>query len=401
MSVGLIKKYFFNMQKLRISKEKLLFLLSLLLIVLSFAYLIKGFYHLTLDDNNPIDLAYRWKEQQYIYRGIYPYHAGPGSPKIEPTIGAVKSGGYPPWAFFTGFIFIPGISLVATRFYFAILNLISLVILAIFAYQIGIPYGKTQALFSISASLALGSHATTLLNGQYGIIINAFLIGMFWSIEKYKNIWAGLLLGIATIKPNISALYFFILLIRWRIKAILSFFIYLIGGSIVIWIVTKVDPISMTSYIIYQSKYFADQGFSSINFLTIAGIDLKLATILMALVGTIVITAIFYIWRNSSLLTLFAIASVIGRVWTYHRFYDNVMLIFLLLALLDLTFRNPQQINILILTLLGISLWLPGRIVTISYLATLTQFIQFFIWIGALIYLLIQEKLKLKKLGDW
>jgi Glycosyltransferase family 87 len=384
------------MYSLKLGKEKILFFLSILLILLSFAYLVKGFSLLVLDDKNPIDLAYRWVEQQYIYRGIYPYHAGPGSPKIDPTLGAVDSGGYPPWAFFTGFVFIPGISLIATRFYFAILNFISLVILAIFAYQIGIPYGKTQALFSISASLALSSHVTTISNGQYGIIINAFLIGMFWSLEKHKNIWAGLLLGIATIKPNIAALYFFILPIRWRINAIVSFLIYIVGGSIVIWLVTKVDPIYMTNVIIYQSKYFADRGFSSINFLTQTGIDLKIATILMGLIGIAVITAIFYIWRNSSLLTLFAIASVIGRVWTYHRFYDNVMLIFLLLALLDLTFRNPQKSNILMLTLVGISLWLPARMITTSYFGIRAQFIQLIVWIAALIYLLIQDKWQLK-----
>jgi len=382
------------MQRLNSGKEKVLFFLSILLILLSLAYFIKGFYHLTLDKKGAIDLVFRWKEQQYIYRGLYPYDIRIGSPNIDPAIGAIESGGYPPWAFFTGFIFVPGIPLNLARYYFAALNLISLVILAIFSYRIGIPYGKVEALFSMSACLAFGSNGTTLLNGQYGIIINAFLIGMYWAIAKQKNTWAGLFLGIAMIKPNISALYFFILIVRRQFKALSAFFIYIIGASLIIWLITKIDPIYMSQRIVNQTKYFADEGYSSINILTNIGIEPVIATLLLAAVGVLVMTGIFYLWRNSSLLTLFAIASVIGRVWTYHRFYDNVMLVFFLLALIEMSFENPRFLNLLIMMLVAITLWLPGRIVEIDNVGAVVEFIQLVIWIAALIYLLIQNKMR-------
>lgn len=380
------------MRFLRFNSDKIWFFGSFLLFLIAFAYLVKGFYHLMLDPNNPVDLVLRWKEQQYIYRGVYSYDVTIDSPNFDPRIGEIASGGYPPWAFFTGLIFIPAISLKATRFYFAILNLISIVILAIFSYRIGIPYGKTKALFYLSATLAFGSNATTLLNGQYGIIINAFLIGMFWLIENPKNIWAGLLLGVAMLKPNISAFYFFVLLFRRRSKAILSFFLYIIGASLIVWIITKRDPIYMLNTLLRQSKHFADEGYSSISFLTHLGIDSTSATILLALVGLVAVTVIFYTYRNSSLLTLFAIASVIGRVSTYHRFYDNVMLIFFLLALLEMTFKNPHRLNILVLMLVGISLWLPGRTVELDNLGILVQFFQLLVWGFGLVYLLVQIK---------
>ena len=382
------------MKVFKLTQEKLWFGLAIVLLLLSLVYLLKGFYHLTLDKKGAIDLVYRWKEQQYIYQGLYPYDLRKGSPNIDPSIGDIRSGGYPPWAFFTGFFLIPGLSLNFTRFYFAILNLISLVILAIFSYQVGSPYGRAQALFSMSASLALGSHATTLLNGQYGIIINAFLIGMYWMLKKHQNLWTGLFLAIAMVKPNISAPYFFILLMRRQTKAILSFFIYISGASTIIWIITKVDPIYMSKSIIEQSKYFAHKGYSSINFLTAMGIDTQMATILLALVGVVVIIGIFYIWRDSSLLTLFAVASVIGRVGTYHRFYDNVMLIFLLLGLIEITFNNSQRMNLLFLALVGISLWFPGRIVQIENVGTIVELLQLIVWSISLIYLLVQVKLK-------
>jgi Glycosyltransferase family 87 len=362
--------------------------------LLSLAYFIKGFYHLTLDKKGAIDLVFRWKEQQYIYRGLYPYDVRGGSPNIDPAIGAVESGGYPPWAFFTGFIFVPGVSLNLARYYFAALNLVSLVIVAIFAYRIGIPYGRVEALFSMSACLAFGSNGTTLLNGQYGIIINAFLIGMFWGIEKRKNIWTGLCLAIAMVKPNISALYFFILIVRRQFKALMAFFIYIIGASLIIWLIVKIDPIYMSQRIVKQTKYFADDGYSVVNFLTNFSIDPIVATLLLAAIGLLAMTGIFAIWRNSSLLTLFAIASVIGRVWTYHRFYDNVMLVFFLLALIEMSFKNPRPLNLSMMMLVAITLWLPGSIVEIDNFGAIVEYIQLVIWIAALIYLLLQDKVR-------
>jgi hypothetical protein len=50
----------------------ILSLLTIMLLILSLAYLFKGFYTLGIDQN-PVaarDLFERWKEQQYIYLGI-------------------------------------------------------------------------------------------------------------------------------------------------------------------------------------------------------------------------------------------------------------------------------------------------------------------------------------------
>lgn len=371
--------------------ERIFFIISIFLIFLSLAYLIRGFYYLNIADNGAGDLLARWQEQQYIYRGIYPYDVRVGSPDVIPEIGAIHSGGYPPWAFFTGFIFLPPISWKLTRFYHALLNFFSLIILALFSYQIGIPYGRSKALFSIVASLAISSHASTLGLGQYGIIINALLIGMFWLLKKYQDIWAGLAFAMAMVKPNISALYLFVLIIHKRNKAILAFSLYIILASINIWIITKLDPIYMLNSVIAQSKYFAHEGYSGINLFTSLGLEPKVATILLALVGTgaITISIIFFnFWRNYSLLNLFATASVIGRIWTYHRIYDNVMLIFLLLAMLKMTFSNFQKLNILMLLLVSISLWLPVKSTDLAFI----KVAQFIIWIIALCYLLIQSK---------
>jgi len=377
--------------KLRTSalkRDKILFSISILLIFISFIYFSLGFYDLLITENRAFDLFSRWQEQQYIYRGLYPYDVMKGSPDIIPEIGVIDSGGYPPWAFFTGFIFFPPISWELTRFYHLILNIISTLILAIFAYKIGFPYGRSKALFTLVACLAVSSHKSTLEMGQYGIILNALLIITFWLIQKYHNIWAGLIFGIAMVKPNISAPYFLILLIQKRFKAIFAFFLYIILGSTNIWVITKVTPVYMINKIFKQSKYFADKGYSGIHAFTGLGFDPKQATLLLGIIGLLVITIIIYLCRNYSLLNLFAICSVIGRVCTYHRIYDNLMLIFLLLALIKIFFDNPNKLNIFILSSVSLSLWLPAIIIDTANL----EFAQILIWITALGHILIQGR---------
>ncbi|GFE71023.1 glycosyltransferase family 87 protein [Chroococcus sp. FPU101] len=380
-----------KIKKLKLNPRRILYIITFILLVLSLAYLSKGFYNLVLNEKSAKDLFQRWQEQQYIYQGAYPYDVGK-TIKVDPKIGMIRSGGYPPWAFFTGFLFVPPISWNLTRLYFGLLNIISLVVLALFAFHLGKPYSCSKAWFSMAASLAISSHTTSLNNGQYGIIINAFLILMYWSLYKNWNLLAGLAFGVAMIKPNISALYIFVLLIRRRIKALISFSIYLTFATLVICYLTKLSPFYLMEGMFRYSSYFAKQGYSLINVLMNFGLDSEVATFVAPLLGLIVITIISYLCRNYSLLTLFAIASFVGRVWTYHRVYDNVMLIFLVFALLNLTFQNPKKLNIIVLSLLLITLWLPARITTLPYV----EISQMAIWVISLVYLLIQEYFRLR-----
>jgi hypothetical protein len=208
------------------TKKRVLWICSFLLIGLSIAYLGKGFYYalFVYDFESAKDLWARWLEQQYIYQGQYPYYARPTRPtNVIEELGPVISGGYPPWSFLTGFLFVPNISWQATRFYYVLLNIISLIVLAIFSYSATGPKNKAQAFFAVAASLAISANCTTLRVGQYGLIINALLIGTFWLNQNKKSSWAGLFLGLAFVKPNISAFYFLIFLVRRQFKTILVF----------------------------------------------------------------------------------------------------------------------------------------------------------------------------------
>jgi hypothetical protein len=363
--------------------------LSICLLALSLVYLSKGFYNLVIDPKEADDLFLRWQEQQYIYRGLYPYDVKAGSSYVDPDIGAVTSGGYPPWSFFTGFLFFPNISWELTRWYHVFLNIIALTVVAYFSYRIGAKYSRERGIFSMASVLAISSHATTLNVGQYGIIINALSIAGMFCLEYRRNVFAGLLLAMAMAKPNISIFYFFPLLIKRRIQGIIAFCLYMIFALVNIWIITKINPVYMLDRIWQQYQHFAKQGTSSLNILLEFGVSNNLAIILIAILGFTVISAAIYWCRDRSLLTLFAAGAVIARLIFYHRIYDNLMLFFLLLAVLEKMFDRPNKKAITVFTLVGLSLWIPAKIVDLPYISSL----QFSIWIVALIYLIFSPNL--------
>lgn len=372
--------------------DKIFLTFALILFGISIVYLSKGFYNLLIanDGTTATDLFARWLEQEYIYRGEYPYYARPGTSNVIKELGPVNSGGYPPWSFFTGILFFPGLSIQATRFYHGLLNFISIIILIIFSYQVTSPSSRAKALFAVASSLAISSNCTTLNVGQYGIIINALLISVYWTLQQNKLRWAGLLFSLAMVKPNISALYFFIFLIGRKYQAVWVSIIYSIGATLVICLITQMSPMSMIEDIFNQFDLFAMQGTPIMKFL-INQLNLKIEPRILVLLlgglGIISVVILFSFFRWVSLLSLFAIACVLGRICIYHLAYDNVMLVFLLLAFLRITYQAPKLLNIIIFTLLGLSLWLPaGLHVFLRKSWTSSQFLIWLIALGCLLF---------------
>jgi len=380
---------FLNKAMIFAKKQPILSILTLIFAWLSVAYLAKGFYTLAFDSSpsGARDLLERWQEQQYIYLGIYPYRMNPAD--INAELGKIRSGGYPPWAFLTGFFMFPPIYSTLTRFYHVFLNLISLGILSRFAYQLGLPFGRMAAYFFVFTSLAISSNCTTLNNGQYGLIVNALLIIVYWLLQANKNYLAGVFMGIALVKPNISAPYLLSLVIKRKFKTVILAFVYIISATFAIAHTTRLDFEKVIGSFLNQIKYVADDGVSSINIIMKFGISTEITLVLLTTIGLVLGIVIFQKLQHTSLLTLFACAAVIGRVFTYHRPYDDLMLVFLLLALLTLAFSYPSRLNIIIVSLVGLTLWLPLSIQNLA--SPYWSIFQNTIWLIALVYLLVNS----------
>jgi hypothetical protein len=241
----------------------------------------------------------------------------------------------------------------------------------------------------VFTSLAISSNCTTLNNGQYGLIVNALLIIVYWLLQANKNYLAGVFMGIALVKPNISAPYLLSLVIKRKFKTVLLAFVYIISATFAIAHTTRLNFEKVIGSFLNQIKYVADDGVSSINIIMKFGISTEITLVLLTTIGLVLGIVIFQKLQHTSLLTLFACAAVIGRVFTYHRPYDDLMLVFLLLALLTLAFSYPSRLNIIIVSLVGLTLWLPLSIQNLA--SPYWSIFQNTIWLIALVYLLVNS----------
>src|SRR5262249_35288815 len=116
-----------------------------------------------------------------------------------------------------------------------------------------------------------------------------------------------------------------------------------------------------------------------------SGINPKVATLVTMVIVVIPAILLMRSSRVQAPLTSFAIAAVAGRLWTYHRYYDDMMLVFLVIALGVLALRH-QSCRLLWMAFLavGVSVWTPGRVIVLPAF----QLVQISTWfIGTTILL--------------
>jgi hypothetical protein len=92
------------------------------------------------------------------------------------------------------------------------------------------------------------------------------------------------------------------------------------------------------------------------------GISAEIANRACEMIALLVAGITFALLRGLELTTLFGLAAGFGRLWTYHRVYDNFMLIILLVALADAYARTERQELGVAMIALGASLWLPSNV---------------------------------------
>lgn len=349
-------------------RRRLLIVATVGLSALAVAYLGNGFHTLIFGDAN--DLQKRWLEQTYVASGIDPYEGFDAKPEVIERLGQreehlprMHAGGYPPWAFLTGFAFTPPLAFNTLKVYFALVNAVCLALIAGWAYSVGRRLGGLEAAFLTSATLAIFSSAIALRLGNYGVVITALLAGML-ILESRGVRWRGvqgIVLGLAALKPNISAPFGLALLVRRRWLGVTLCVSYIVAASAVVWWLVGSDPLTMLESMYDQSGKWEAGDSGVIGLLLDAGLSRGIVTGTALILGSLCASAVAWYSRECPLFVTFALISPFARLWMYHRRYDDTMLVFLLVALAWLAFKRPRTINVGVFVLVGLSLWLPHR----------------------------------------
>ena len=359
----------------------------------------RGYYLLTVHETTPEhDLNMRWREQQSIICGATVHLKGQRITReqqeaLVPKYGfRVESnpsrGGYPPWSFLPGYVFY-GLPWPLTRIWFALLNLTLTAGIVVWLrrasrFQFERPT-VSASLLPIAAILAVSGFTRTLSMGQYGIICVASLVGALVLAEapgKRADIGAGVLLGLALSKPSLAIPFLIPFLFRRRWLTLCTCAMYLIIATLVIWWTSGVDPVTMFGKIGDAVYYSAGQGQEPVAKAVTSGVDPVWAIRVTAIAVMGMFSWLVYRSPKLAWIELFAGASVASRLWTYHRSYDDVILVFLLAVLVMKAMRSPDRITVGCFLTTGLSLWIPAHI---EIVLPGIYVVQMSIWVTALV----------------
>jgi hypothetical protein len=371
---------------------------SLVLFIAGLGYLIHGAHGLFTQAG---DYQMHWVEERYVFRGKNPadvftrvqaeLHGQPvpetgRDSTVDPDLGPVD-GAYPLYAYFTAaFLTFPP-TFNAGRIYYGALNLVAFASLLVGVFRFG---GEVRPLYGLvlaASFFAVNSICTTFIVGQYGVLVFAALVAACLFDAKDRWAAAGLCLAFAMIKPSLAAPFVLPFLVtgRWRMLAVAG--AYLVVASLLIWPVVKTSPLESLGQMSALAVHFGDDGYSLNNLLEkggLAPLTSQRAAALLAVMATFIL---LWLWRASSIWTLFAIAAFGSRFWAYHRQYDNIVLVFLLVPLALVALRTQRPLALAACVLLGLTLWLPGRLTNETWWIT----IQVIVWLGSLAVFLYEE----------
>ena len=369
-----------------------------------------------LHTGHGVDMQSRWQEVHYFLRGIDPNVYGLTSSQSATSDApfvvfddlatpgrAFPVGVYPPWSYpLTAPLHLPG-SLGAATAWFVALNAAALAALVLWAGARGWRAGGAGASGPAGAAgtatgepgigavpaviaatlaalslLALGGLTRTLVVGNYGVVVLLLLVGSLLAIERARPVLAGLLFGAALLKPTLSGPFVIALAaIAWRrhprdaARLVASASAVVALASLVAWHATGVDPLASTLAAQSHLDSYATEGGGSallwerllppLEGVGEGGRSLRLDQYLGMLLALAVGLALASLARHASALEQFGLASAIALTWSYHRPYDSLLLIFLLLALLERACLHRSAAAALAAALLGATLWTPTR----------------------------------------
>jgi hypothetical protein len=253
----------------------------------------------------------------------------------------------------------------AARAWYAGVNVLAIAVMGIFAYRAGKAGGIEIGCLFAAATLAMGSICGTLGVGQFGPIVAAGLIAALWLDERGHPILAGIAVGVSLFKPTLSVPFLIPFLVKRRWMVLAAAAIYIAVGSCFVWWRSGVNPLVMLHNM--QEAPIRDWAFTGshdlLSLLAMMGWDKRIAMRVLAVTVAVLAFGLSVYWRNASMLYLFAIAAMAGRLWTYHRYYDDTILVFLLAAVGAAAIRGKSRVGAVTFAVLGASLWLPQRLV--------------------------------------
>ena len=335
-----------------------------------------------------------------------------------PIYGERRHFTYPPASYAMFWFFSGWAEFTAVRIQWAFLYVTALVALIIMITRETQIRSKTMRIFVALLPLAMYATGATIGNGQLAVLIIPALIGATLLLTRPNSTWltdltASCLMVFALIKPTVAVPFFWLIVfVPGRLRpALLTVFLYAILSIVAAngrdeglltlvqrWLVhskpstlnqgVAVNAYSLSSTVATQSTQLLPS--------TLGGIE----TGFIFSFGLLVFIGIWvYLNRSVDPWILLGVVAIVARLWAYHRWYDDLLILLPMIALLCIAkqsslskpdgFISGSLFFLLWLVMLAPGLhFLPFPILLIDfYLAA-----QMVIWLACGFFLMVQAR---------
>lgn len=257
----------------------------------------------------------------------------------QPVYRAIENAVYPPASYLLLLPWLHGFTPEGARLAWAALSVGLLAWLSALCVRASGATSLHARTFAAMLPLSMYGTAATLRLGQMGLLLLPLLLVGCTMIATQprsprRDLAGAALLGIALVKPTIAPPFLWIAFFRggWRVTTLI------VGAYVVLTLVAASFQEASLPGLIRgwlaqrdQIDFAATQG-NLYAWLALVGWDRHLAA------ASLFVLAILGGWtwrqRNADLWKLLAVAAITARMWAYHHHYDDVLLLFPLIALL-------------------------------------------------------------------
>lgn len=350
---------------------------TLIAILLCFSILICAFVFVYLIEDANYDAVGHWRICKYTIEGYNPYLLVGESPAIE-SVGKIPGGfSTMPWGCLLGSFFYAGF----LPLDWAVVYIFALHILALAAmtYVLFKKYGHIfphkSAFFLLLLPLSHFSFMYSVLMGNAGGIICPLLIISILISDDHPY-WAGSLLALTMAKPQISAIFCLLFLIKKQWKVLFTAAFIVLSGWVATSIVTSTDPVTLLSDALAKGTASDAQYLGLLNNLKYIGVNSTVILLLnMAIGAAFILVLSRYLRKNhldiSTSAFYFVPVCIASTFWVYKNGTDYMILIFATLMFFILCFKHTLTTADYL-----------GSFVSIGYL----QMSRCFVYVGKILF---------------
>lgn len=310
------------------------------------------------------DLRARHGEYQLFEQRIYPHRRVAAA---SGTDGVRQHTVYPPYAFpmYAAFFWAPSFEL--ARGVLHVLSLSALGVLMWYgASQLAFA-GRAAAFLGLAVPLVFSGNFTALRVGQFSVICVGLLAWQIILLKKNRSSLAGLCWALAMIKPHIALPFaaLFVLRRQWRGLLVGGMSLVALSGFALWWTAVPAPALWSQGVATHKLQFVHEESYGAGLWISALGVEPRLAMLAgLALTGLFALSVLLpFIRERLSLEQAAAVCAVLATALFYHRHYDNLLLVFLLLPLLAGVFRSRSPILVFAASLLLLSVGIHQGIV--------------------------------------